>query len=131
MTRRALGAVLGVAVVALGACDDDRDAASFCDAVATLRGEDPFAELDVARPEQMRTAFSELQELADEVRDLAPPDVRPRAERYAEAVDAVVEELTGAAYDPRLLDPLRYRRATRDYTEAAVRLDDAAGTVCD
>lgn len=115
----------------LGACgDDDGDRVAFCEAMGDLRELDPFQELDIAAPEDMRAAFGTLADEAERIASVAPPDARVQARRYASAVDELVGELSGAAYDPRRLDALRYGQATEEYTEAATSLDNAARGLC-
>lgn len=128
---RILGALLASASLLLGACgDDDGDRAAFCEAMVELRELDPFQDLDIASPEDMRDAFQTLAEDADRIASLAPPDARPQARRYESAIDELVDELSGAGYDPRRLDALRYGQATEEYTDAAVSLDNAAQGAC-
>lgn len=134
LTRALLGllavGVLGAVVLVATRDGDDADPAGFCRSVRALRDSDLFEDLAVASPEDMRDAFDELRRDAVRLRDLAPPESRVQARRYAAAVDEVARELAGAGYDPRRLDPLRYRQATDAYTRAAVSLDNAAERVC-
>lgn len=116
----------------LGACaaDDGGDLARFCAAVEDLRADDPFAELDIASPADMRDAFAELAEGVDRIADEAPADARSQADRYVDAVDALRDELAGAGYDPTRVDQLRYGQAVAEYTEAAVSVGNAADANC-
>lgn len=126
-----LGAALAGCVL-LAACgsDDGGDLASFCEAVEELRSEDPFAELSLASPAEMRDAFDALAEAAGRIERQAPEETRVHAGRYREAIDALRDELAGAAYDPTRVDNLRYADAVSDYTDAAVSLDNAADAAC-
>ncbi|HEU5085554.1 MAG TPA: hypothetical protein VFU14_19600 [Acidimicrobiales bacterium] len=120
-----------VAVTALAGCGEDGgDEAAFCDEVAALREDDPFSDLEVATPAEMREAFDALAGGADRLAAAAPGDVEVQAERYRAAVDAVRDELAGAGYDPRRLDGRRYARAVEEYTAAAGSLDNAADARC-
>ena len=127
---------LGCSLVLVGlltsACGDDDagDLASFCAAVDDLRAGDPFAELEIASPADMRDAFAELAEGVDRIADVAPPDVRPQALRYADAVDALRDELAGAGYDPTRVDQLRYGQAVAAYTRAAISVSNSADANC-
>ncbi len=128
---RVLAALVLVAGVAAGCGGDDRgDLTAFCAAMDDLRAADPFADLAVASPEDMRDAFGELADSAKRVADAAPPDARVQADRYAAAIEALRGELAGAGYDPTRLDSLRYRQATDEYTAAAVSLDNAGTSAC-
>lgn len=122
-----------VLVGLLGACGDDSgdgDVDAFCDAVADLKADDPFAELDIATPEEMRDAFAELADGVDRVADAAPTDARSQAQRWADAVDDLRDELAGAGYDLTRVDTLAYGQAVAAYTEAAVSVDNAADALC-
>ena len=121
-----------VFVLALGACGDDGggDLAAFCQRVDELRADDPFADLAVASPRELRLAFESLRDSADRVSDVAPPEAATQADRYREAVDEVLDRLRGAGFDLRHLDLVPYRRATDDYHEAATSLDNAATAAC-
>lgn len=127
-----IGGVVALTIAALGACSSDAsgDLTSFCVAVDDLADNDPFAELDVASPEEMRDAFDRLQAGVQEIADDAPDDLRSRADRYADTVAQLIDQLRGAGFDPRQLDTLRYRTAARDYEEAAVSIENAAADAC-
>ncbi|WP_436795428.1 hypothetical protein [Actinospongicola halichondriae] len=131
--RRSIVLVVLVSALAVGGCSDDAggDLASFCAAVDELEANDPFADLDVASPGEMRTAFDQLSEGVERIADAAPDDLRPSADRYADTVDALIDHLRGADFDPRNLDTLRYRTAAADYEEAAVSVENAATAACD
>lgn len=122
-------ALLGVL---LGACgeDDDGDLAAFCEAVEDLRQDDPFADLDVASPGEMRDAFAELAHGVDRIAGAAPPEARTQARRYADAVQSLRDELAGAAYDPTRVDQLRYGQAVAAYSEAATSVGNTADANC-
>lgn len=132
---RWLAAALAVvAVVTVGCGDDDGDdqqsVGAFCDAVDQLRADAPFAELEVASPEEMRTAFVELQEGVERIAEAAPEEHAASAERYRDSVDALIDQLRGAGFDPRELDTLAYRSATDEYEAAATSVDNAADHAC-
>ena len=110
--------------------DDGGDLRAFCRAVDRLREDDPFGDLLVASPQEMRAAFEELQARAEVIGDEAPPGADVQADRYGDAVDELVDQLRGAGFDPTRLDTLGYGRATADYGEAATSLDNAADSLC-
>lgn len=132
--RRPLALLAAIAVVTLGVAscsdDDSGDLATFCDAVHDLADNDPFADLSVASPEEMQTAFEQLRDGVAEIASAAPDDLRGRADRYLDAVDDLTAQLRGAAFDPRDLDSLAYRTAAADYEAAAVSIENAAGSAC-
>jgi hypothetical protein len=125
-------AVFAVALLTAAGCssDDGGDLRAFCAGVERLRDSDPFADLEVASPAEMRAAFEELQAGAARIRDEAPSEAAVPADRYHAAVDALVDQLRGAGFDPRRLDSLGYGRATSDYGEAADSLDGTADSLC-
>lgn len=117
----------------LGACGGDDgggDLAGFCQAVEDLRTDDPFAELDIASPGEMRDAFAQLAEGVERVADAAPTEARTQSERYADAVAALRDELAGAGYDPTRVDQQRYGQAVAAYTEAATSVGNTADANC-
>lgn len=120
---------MGVLVAGCGG-DGGGDLASFCQAVEDLRRDDPFAELQIASPTDMRDAFAELADGVDRIADAAPTDARSQAERYADAVGALRDELAGAGYDPTEVDQLRYGQAVAAYTEAATSVGNTADAAC-
>lgn len=124
------GAVVAGLVLAGCGGDDGGDAQAFCAAVADLRADDPFAELPIASPGEMRDAFADLAEGADRIAGTAPPDARTQARRYADAVGSLRDELAGAGYDPTRVDHLAYAQAVAAYTEAAASVDNAADAIC-
>ena len=134
LTARLAALALAVAAVLTGlvGCgdDDEGDLRAFCRAVERLRADDPFGDLPVASPQEMRAAFEELQARAEVIGDEAPPGAEVQADRYRDAVDALVDQLRGAGFDPTQLDTLAYSRATADYGEAATSLDNAADSLC-
>ena len=109
---------------------DGGDVAAFCEAVEDLRDDDPFAELQIASPGEMRDAFAELAAGVDRIADAAPDEVGTQADRYADAVEALRDELAGAGYDPTGVDQLDYGQAVAAYTEGAVSVDNAADALC-
>ena len=132
MTRSAAAAALALAALGVACCGDDDggDLASFCDAVHTLADDDPFADLDVASPAEMSTAFARLRDGVAEIASTAPADLEGRADRYLDTVDDLIDQLQGAAFDPRDLDSLAYRTAAADYETAAVSIENAADDAC-
>lgn len=116
------------------ACGDgsDRagDRAAFCDAVERLAADDPFADLAVASPGEMKSAFVQLRDGAAAIDASAPPDVQVQTSRYVDAVNELIRQLAGAGYDPRALDPLSYGRAVDGYTAAATSVTNAANATC-
>lgn len=119
--------------LALSGCGGGADAevAAFCSAIEALRDDDPFAELTVASPGEMRDAFAVLAEGADRAADVAPDDAAVQARRYADAVEALRDELAGGGYDPTQVDTRRYRDGVEAYGEAATSLANAARARCD
>lgn len=135
--RRSFAAIVAAAVgtgVVIGACSDGDsgggDLAAFCASVTDLADNDPFADLDLASPEEMRAAFDDLRSGVDAIADDAPEDLEGRADRYLATVDELVDQLRGAGFDPRQLDTLRYRTAAADYEEAAISIENAAADAC-
>ncbi len=128
--RRAAVVAASVLLVACGG-EDGRYLAGFCAAVEDLRSDDPFAELQIASPEDMRDAFAELAAGVDRIAEAAPDQARTQAGRYADAVDALRDELAGAAYDPTRVDQLRYGQAVAAYSEAATSVGNTADASCD
>ena len=59
---------------------------------------------------------------ADELAEVAPDEVRPAAEAYADAATAMDELMADAGYDGARLDARAYRDEQEAYTEAADRL---------
>ena len=124
-------ALTGLALLAAScAGDDDGDLARFCAEVEALRDDDPFADLPVASPQEMRSAFDDLTESVDRIVDAAPPEAETQADRYQDALDDVADHLRGAGFDPRQLDTLAYGRATAAYGEAATSLDNTTDALC-
>lgn len=129
---RKLGCSVALVGVLLGGCGDEDggDLATFCDAVEDLREDDPFAELQVASPSDMRDAFAALAEGVDRIDAAAPDGARTQTQRYADAVDALRDELAGAGYDPTRVDQLRYGQAVAAYSEAATSVSNTADAAC-
>jgi hypothetical protein len=127
----AAGALALAALLAGCGSDGGGDPAAFCAAVDDLRGNDPFADLAVASPGEMRDAFAALADGARRIDDAAPESAEVQARRYAEAVEVLRDELAGAGYDPRQVDVQRYGDGVDDYTAAATSLGNAADATCD
>ena len=124
---------LSLVLLAAGACagdDGGGDMAAFCQAVEDLRDDDPFAELEIASPGEMRDAFAELAEGVDRIAEAAPDEIGSQADRYADAVESLRDELAGAGYDPTRVDQLRYGQAVAAYTEAATSVGNTAEAAC-
>lgn len=127
-----VGAVVLVTGAVLAGCgEDEGDLATFCRAVEDLRADDPFAELEIASPGEMRDAFAELAEGVERIAAAAPEEIGSQADRYADAVGSLRDELAGAGYDPTRVDTLRYGQAVAAYTEAATSVGNAADASCD
>jgi len=120
----------GLVLAGCGGDDGAGDPAAFCRAVDELREGDPFADLAVASPGEMRDAFAALARGADRIADAAPDDAEVQADRYVDAVAALRDELAGAGYDLRRLDVARYQDAVAAYGEAATSLGNAARSRC-
>lgn len=119
--------VLAVLVVALlvSACGDDEhaDPELFCERLGRLTENDPFLAFgDTATPSEIAEAFDALVERADELAEVAPDEIRPAAEDYAEATTAMDELMADAAYDGARLDNRAYRDQQEAYAEASDRL---------
>lgn len=127
-----VAATLVAGLAGCGSDDNAGDVAAFCEAVTELQDEDPFAELEIASPGEMGAAFDRLDEGVDRIAETAPSEARRQAEAYQDAVDELIDQLRGAGFDPRNVDPLAYRAATDDYGDAAVSVsvDNAAAAVC-
>lgn len=122
-----------VAAGAVAGCNDDaeEDPQAFCDAVESLAADDPFAELEVASPGEMKSAFEQLRDGAEVIEATAPAEASVPASDYVGAVHELMRQLNGAGYDPRSLDPLEYGRAVEDYTVAATSVTNAANATCE
>ncbi len=128
-------AALSLAAALLAGCGDDGpgdgDAALFCDRLDRLTSNDPFAAFgDTASARDIETAFAALVARADELVDVAPPDVRAAAGDYADAAHALDAMLADAGYEPDVADPGAYRDEQTAYTEAAVRLERYLESEC-
>lgn len=113
-----------------GGDDTETDPQAFCDAVADLRDDDPFADLAMASPGEMRDAFDALRDAIAAIDAAAPAEAEVQAGEYLTVVDELIGLLRAAGYDPRALDGLAYRDATDRYTAAAVSVDNAADATC-
>ncbi len=130
---RAAGVVMAAAIIAgLTSCghDSNGDLTAFCTAVDDLKSNDPFADLAIASPEEMRAAFDALATGVDRIARSAPSAARVQARAYRDAVSELVDQLRGAGFDPRAVDALAYRTAVADYQDAAVSVDNAATSLC-
>jgi hypothetical protein len=117
-------AVLGVALL-LVACRDDpsADPDLFCARLGRLTENDPFLAFgDTATPSEIAEAFEALVARADELVEVAPDEVRPAAEDYADATTAMDELMADAGYDGARLDATAYRDQQEAYAEASDRL---------
>ena len=126
-------AVLGVVLV-LAACHDEpsADPELFCARLGRLTENDPFLAFgDTATPDEIAEGFEALVERADELVDVAPEEVRPAAEAYADAATAMDELMADAGYDGARLDARAYRDEQEAYTEAADRLLNYLDAECD
>lgn len=126
------GLVVAGLVVAAAGCSGEggRDVATFCARFDELVADDPFAELLLASPGEMRDAFADLDARTDALADAAPAAVRTQADRYAGAVDDLIGALLPAGYDPTRLDTDAYGDAVDAYRTAAISVDNAAATIC-
>jgi hypothetical protein len=115
--------LLAVAVVGCGDDGPRADPELFCQRLDRLTTNDPFLAFgDTATPAEIEEAFAALVLRAEELLDVAPEEVRPAAERYAEAVDAMQALMDDAGYDGARLDATAYRDEQEAYTEAGDRL---------
>lgn len=126
---------LSLAAAVLAGCGDDGpgegDAALFCERLDRLTTNDPFAAFgDTASARDIETAFAALLARADELVDVAPPDVRAAAGDYADAARALDAMLDEAGYLPSVVDPGAYRNEQTAYTEAAARLERYLESEC-
>lgn len=125
---------MAASVLALGlaGCGGDGapDPSAFCAAIESLREDDPFEELAIASPGEMRDAFADLAERAGDAADDAPEDAEVQADRYVAAIEVLRGELAGAGYDPRRVDTTRYAAGVREYQAAAGSLTNAADATC-
>lgn len=128
-------AALSIAAALLVGCGDespgDGDAAQFCERLDRLTSNDPFAAFgDTASAADIEAAFAALIARADELVEVAPPDVRAAAGDYADAARALDDMLAGAGYRPEVADPAAYRDEQTTYTEAAARLERYLESQC-
>lgn len=130
-------AVLLTATVLTGAtaCGDgdpaDGDQARFCERLDRLTRNDPFQAFgDAASAEDIEVAFGALVARADELVEVAPPQVRAAAREYADAARALDSLLAGAAYSPTHVDARAYREEQVAYVEAGQRLERYLDAEC-
>ena len=112
-------------VLLLAGCNDEpsADAELFCERLGRLTENDPFLAFgDTATPQEIAEGFEALVERAAELAEVAPDEIRPAAEDYAEATTAMDELMADAGYDGARLDARAYRDEQERYTEAADRL---------
>ena len=133
--RRRLAVLLAVVALAAGACGDDGDGDGdrelFCARLDRLARNDPFRAIgDTASSAEVEEAFQALLARADELVDVAPPELRPAARDYAEAADALESLLADVGYDPFEVDARAYRAQQVTYFEAAQRLERYLDTGC-
>ncbi|MFL6206843.1 MAG: hypothetical protein ACJ739_15995 [Acidimicrobiales bacterium] len=117
-------AVLGVVLV-LSAChqEPEADPELFCARLGRLTENDPFLAFgDTATPDEIREGFTALVERADELADVAPDEIEPAAEDYADATTAMDDLMADAGYDGARLDARAYRDEQERYTDASERL---------
>lgn len=125
---RRLAVLFSVTVlIGAAACGDDGsgdgDQALFCERLDRLTRNDPFQGFgERASAADIEVAFGALVARADELVEVAPPEVRPAARDYAEAAHALDSLLAGTAYEPTGVDTRTYRNEQVAYTEAAQRL---------
>jgi len=127
--------VVAVLVVALlvSACNDEpsADPELFCSRLGRLTENDPFLAFgDTATPTEIAEAFEALVERADELVEVAPEEVRPAAEAYADATIGMDDLMAEAGYDGARLDARAYRDLQEAYTEAADRLLNHLDAAC-
>jgi hypothetical protein len=133
--RRRLAVLLAVVALAAGACGDDGDGDGdqelFCARLDRLARNDPFRAVgDTASSAEVEEAFQALLARADELVDVAPPELRPAARDYAEAADALESLLSDVGYDPFEVDARAYQAQQVAYFEAAQRLERYLDTGC-
>lgn len=130
-------AVLLAVIVLTGAtgCGDggsgDGDQVLFCERLDRLTRNDPFQAFgDRASAADIEVAFRALVARADELVEVAPPQVRAAARDYADAARALDSLLAGTAYEPTGVDSRAYRSEQVAYTEAASRLQRYLDAEC-
>lgn len=129
MTRRVAAAA--ALVLLLASCQrSSADTATFCERFDGLAANDPFADLDVARPAEMESAFLALHDAAEAIAAAAPAQAEANADAYVERIETLMDLLAGTRYDPRRLDSLEYNAAVADYSEVSERLGRDAAVLC-
>jgi hypothetical protein len=110
-------------LVACGRDDPTADPDAFCLRLDRLTGNDPFLAFgDTATPAEIEQGFDALVARARELVEVSPEDVRPAAEAYADAAEAMDDLMADASYDGARLDAGAYRDEQETYVEAADRL---------
>lgn len=130
--RFVLAATVVLGALGLAACggDSGADEEAFCAAYDRLGQNNPFSELTMASPDEMKAAFDQLAEAADEIADAAPSNASVQADAYASAIDALMDQLRAAGYDPRNVDATAYQQAVTEYQETGGSLGREAEAIC-
>ena len=129
--RRVLGAAAAVLLAVACGGGDDGDIDLFCERIDALIDDDPFARLpDEATPTDLRHAFEQLRDGTEAVAAAAPDELRALARQYANTTAQLDDLLAGAGYRGDEVDSLEYRQRAREQSQAASRLEVAAGRDC-
>ncbi len=118
-----MGATALLALAACGGGSSSSDAKAFCSRLDRLSQNDPFRGFGArATNTEIKAAFTALVTSSRELADVAPAEVRPTAEAYAQAAAKMSSLMAGAGYDGSLVDAPAYRAAQEDYTAASTSL---------